>query len=35
MSMSEEVFEKRKDLEKIYVEDVFQKYVSLCKEGDK
>ena len=30
----EEVFEKYRHLEKIYIEDVFQKYVSLSKEGD-
>ena len=31
---TEEVFEKYKHLEKIHIEDVFQKYVSLSKEGD-
>lgn len=30
---NEEIFEKYKDLEKYYVEDIWQKYVSISKEG--
>lgn len=34
MLHDDEIFEKYKDLEKFYIEDIFQKYVNIVKKGD-